>query len=371
MRIIEKTLLPEDAIRLHRRLLGHEGFGVTELRIINPNTYVAYTDNDEATVQLALKAGKAPGIYIGVQPRPLEFFDHAPNCWRPALAKPDSNCATDADNEFITAYFLDIDVVSGVRAQGHPASEKELQESFRAAELNIRVNGFMENAAIGCSGNGHYVIIPIIPIQIDSTDIAEKFRLFCHNCTQEIKGQLNGVKIDPVYNLSRVMRLMGTINRKGNPTSDRPHRRAHCVTEPNMNRSMALHHRILNMEIPNPSPEPTALPENKKCNPTKIESCEFIRWCRNYPMDVTEPQWFAMITNLALLPEGEKLIHEISRLDMFRYNYRQTQKLIERVQIRAYKPTNCRTIRNHGFHCLKFGTCPVRAPMYLTQLLSI
>jgi hypothetical protein len=88
-------------------------------------------------------------------------------------------------------------------------------------------------------------------------------------------------------------------------------------------------------------------------------------------MDVTEPQWFAMITNLAHLEGGPKLIHEISRLDMFRYDYQQTQRLIERVQGRGYSPANCKTIRNNGFYCVKFGQCQVKAPMYLTRLFSI
>ena len=146
MRIIEKTLSPEQAIRLHRHLLGHEGFGVTELRIFNSNPYVAYTDNDEAMVQLAVKAGKkAWGIYIGVQPRPLELFDKAPNCWRPALAKPDSNCASDADIEYITACFFDIDVISDLRAKGHPASDDELQKSLKVAEMLLQESELAEN----------------------------------------------------------------------------------------------------------------------------------------------------------------------------------------------------------------------------------
>jgi len=78
-----------------------------------------------------------------------------------------------------------------------------------------------------------------------------------------------------------------------------------------------------------------------------------------------------MITNLAQLDGGPKLIHEILRFDMFRYNYRQTQRLIERVQDRGYAPTSCKTIRNQGFYCPKFGQCQVKAPAYLTHLFSI
>ena len=125
---------------------------------------------------------------------------------------------------------------------------------------------------------------------------------------------------------------------------------------------------ILNTEIADPVMTTTARPEKVGCDLTKIESCEFIKWCRKKPMDVSEPQWFAMITNLAHLEGGPKLIHEISRLDMFRYDYQQTQRLIERVQGREYSPANCKTIKNNGFYCAKFGQCQVKAPMYLTHL---
>ena len=134
---------------------------------------------------------------------------------------------------------------------------------------------------------------------------------------------------------------------------------------------MALHHMILNTEIAAPVRGTTALPDRIGCDLTKIESCEFIKWCRECPLDVSEPQWFAMITNLAHLEGGPELVHEISRLDMFRYDYRQTQRLIERVQKRGYSPTNCKTIRNNGFYCAKLGQCQVRAPVYLTHLLSV
>lgn len=71
------------------------------------------------------------------------------------------------------------------------------------------------------------------------------------------------------------------------------------------------------------------------------------------------------LLNQGILPKD---IPEISRLDMFRYDYQQTQRLIERVQDRWYGPTSCKTIRNQGFYCPKFGQCRVKAPTYLTAL---
>jgi hypothetical protein len=134
---------------------------------------------------------------------------------------------------------------------------------------------------------------------------------------------------------------------------------------------MALYHMILNTEIPAPFRGTTDRPDRIRHDLTKIESCEFIKWCRKKPMDVSEPQWFAMITNLAHLEGGPELIHEISSLDMFRYDRQQTQRLIQRVLDRGYRATNCKTIMDNEFYCPKFGLCQVKAPMYLGHLFSI
>lgn len=132
MQLINNQSTQEDAIRFHRKLLGHKGCGVTELRIFKPKPMVAYTDNEEAAVKLALEIN-APGIYIGVQPRPLWLFDKAPNCWKPAH----SNCACDKDIEFITAVFFDIDAL---RDKKYPASNNELKQSLIAAKSLIHEN---------------------------------------------------------------------------------------------------------------------------------------------------------------------------------------------------------------------------------------
>jgi len=360
------------SIRYHVLLLGHEDHGVTELRVFEPKPLVAYADSVEVVVRLCREMdGKTSGIYIGVQPRPLDLFDKAPNCWKPAVSNPQTNCACDRDIEFITACFFDIDVVSTGWMKGCPATEKELQQSLKAVTLLSRENGLALSSTICCSGNGHYVLAPIVPIPVDSNDIAKKFRQLCYQLAQGLAHQVDGVKIDPVYNLSRVMRLMGTVNGKGQSSSVRPHRRAHFVSEPIPAKSMALHHMILNTEISTPDNVSVVQTNEIECDLTEIEMCEFIKWCRKHPRDVSEPLWFAMITNLAHLKGGPELIHEISRLDTSRYDYQQTQRLIERVQSRGYSPANCKTIRNSGFQCTKFGQCQVRAPIFLTHLFSI
>ena len=121
------------------RLLGHAGCGVTELRVFEPQPMVAYADSERAAVDLVRQVQeRAPGIYLGVQPRPCHLFDRAPNCWKPATAGHKTNCACDRDIEYITACFFDIDVLSEAREQGQPASNQELEWTRPDTELRGR-----------------------------------------------------------------------------------------------------------------------------------------------------------------------------------------------------------------------------------------
>jgi len=367
----KKTNIDRSSVLHHVKILGHDGFGVTELRIFDPQPMVTYIDNIADGIRLASgKDGQTSGIYVGVQPRNIDLFDYAPNCWKPAVGNPQSNCASDRDIEYITAVFFDVDVVSPHRKTGCPASDEELQKSQEAALLLAGESGLASCSAICCSGNGHYVLTPIVPITVDSDEMPLQFKQFYQQLAARVSRQAQGVKLDPVYNLSRVMRLMGTVNRKGIETSDRSYRRAHFVTEPLPTTSYALHHMILNTEVAVSQKEVNAPSNALKCDLAKIEACEFIKWCRQHALDITEPQWFAMITNLARLEGGPKLIHQISALDLFRYDYQQTQRLIERVLRNGYSQTNCDKLSSLGFYCPKLGRCPVKAPMYLTALYS-
>jgi hypothetical protein len=366
-------------IQKHINLLGHIGLGMTEMRTFDPTPMVAYIDNEDDVVRLVSEMeGKTSGIYVGGQPRPLELFDKAPNCWKPASGAK-CNCAHDKDIEYITMCFFDIDVVSEARRKGHPASEEELLRSLQAAELLSREDGLAMSSTICCSGNGHYVLAPIVPISVDSDEVGKKFKHFCQQLAQKIANQVDGVKIDPIYNLSRVIRLMGTLNRKGQAITDRPHRRAYFVTKPLLTKSMALYYMILNTEVEQPYRSVESLPKSIRCDLRKLGRCEFIKWCRKYPELVSEPLWWGLITNLAYLEGGIPLIHEISLLDKFRYDYSDTQRVIQRVVEAGYKPVLCRTLlseamtcpRRDKFQCSNINHCPAKAPMYMATLHTV
>jgi hypothetical protein len=145
------------------------------------------------------------------------------------------------------------------------------------------------------------------------------------------------------------------------------------VTEPVPARSIALHHMILNADPDQSAAAGQELPTGLRCDLKKIHRCEFIQWCRRRPLEVSEPLWFALLTNLARLHGGIQLAHEISALDRFRYDYAETQRVIERILGQGYMPVSCRTIMSPAmgrpgrgaFRCPRIESCPARAPMYL------
>ena len=178
-----------DVTKMHLRLLGHQDLGPTEFLVFAPAPLVAYVDNEDDAVRLCLEMeGKTSGIYVGVQPRPAHLFDLAPNRWVRARAGKNGNCARDIDIEYATAMFLDIDIVSEERAKGHPASEEELLQSLYAAQLLCREAGLALSSTICCSGNGHFLLAPLVPIPINCDDVGVKFKCFCRQLADSSPG---------------------------------------------------------------------------------------------------------------------------------------------------------------------------------------
>ncbi len=364
----------EAMIYRHIDILGHANHGITELRVFDPFAQVAYADRADAVIGLCRQMdGKACGIYVGVQPRPVHLFDLAPNRWVPARGGTGGNCARDDDIEYITAAFFDIDVTSPARQEGHPASDEELAATLRVAQELTGQDGLAGHSTVCCSGNGHHVLAPIAAVPVDGPQVAQKFTSLCRQLAAGIAGPLPGVRIDAVYNLSRVMRVIGTVNRKGKPLPNRPHRRACFVTEPAQDRSMTLHEMVRNTDVAQITTTLRELPTGLRCNLSKIEKCEFVQWCRRRPQEVSEPVWFALISNLAYLQGGIDLVHEISALDIRRYDCANTERVIERVLREGYKPVRCAAITGPDmvrpgrgvFRCSQAARCPVRTPMYL------
>ena len=92
-----------------------------------------------------------------------------------------------------------------------------------------------------------------------------------------------------------------------------------------------------------------------------MASCLFLKHCQGDAATLSEPDWYAMITNLAPFEGGARLIHELSA-PYPGYTEENTQRKINHFLSSGTKPITCRTICEKGFKCPNYGKCPVKAP---------
>lgn len=85
-----------------------------------------------------------------------------------------------------------------------------------------------------------------------------------------------------------------------------------------------------------------------------LDGCEFLKFCRNNPNKVSEPQWRSMLSILQKIPMiGEKLCHEYSS-GYSGYDHDETETKID--QIRGLTgPHSCKTVEINYPHC---NACP-------------
>ena len=90
-------------------------------------------------------------------------------------------------------------------------------------------------------------------------------------------------------------------------------------------------------------------------------NCAFIQYCKKNAKTLSEPDWYAMITNLALFDGGESVIHKLSK-PYPDYDFQKTQAKIDHFYDSGTKPITCRRIAEQGFVCPKMQSCGCKSP---------
>ena len=136
---------------------------------------------------------------------------------------------TTSDAEIIGRRWLPLDF-DPHRLSGIPATEEEKQASIMLAETAeelLRRAGW-PYPAIMESGNGCYRLFRIdLPNDTETTDLLRRVLLGIASLlgTQEQESGPYATLDLTMFNAARIIRLPGTMNRKGDDTSTRPHRR--------------------------------------------------------------------------------------------------------------------------------------------------
>ncbi len=90
-----------------------------------------------------------------------------------------------------------------------------------------------------------------------------------------------------------------------------------------------------------------------------LEECGFIQHCKHEAVKLSEPAWYAMICNLAMLEYGPELIHQLSE-PFHSYSVDETNRKIQHA-LDVDMPHSCNSIKAEIFNCER--DCGVKCPI--------
>ena len=206
-----------DDIKFTYSILRHRG--PTELRFLKEGNFpiIKFVKNMDDFISNCLKFNGKRNIYTGIRDRRVDI----------------KYAAKKEDIVGLNLVVIDIDPV---RPRESPSTEEELNRSIYLSE-KIR-NFFLEknfNPPLrGMTGNGVslFFITPYYEIDEKNRDEIEDSILWFENYIREnFKDELKkmNLRIDNMYDLPRIVKVIGTKNIKGIEEKDRPHRVSYWI----------------------------------------------------------------------------------------------------------------------------------------------
>ncbi|MEN6342331.1 MAG: hypothetical protein ABFC89_07190, partial [Methanospirillum sp.] len=205
---------------------------VAELRAIGTDGRVAsgYFDDPgrlAAAAEALDAAAESSGIYVTLNPVTPALLARRANRVQRRLGPRD---ATTADGDIVSRRWLPVDVdpvrPSGVSAsQGERAAATALAAAIREA---LGAEGWPAPVEAD-SGNGAHLLYRIeLPNDGDAAALVKAAL-----AALDERFSTESAKVDTSnFNAARIWKLYGTVSRKGDSTSDRPHRRSAIVAAP-------------------------------------------------------------------------------------------------------------------------------------------
>jgi len=155
--------------------------------------------------------------------------------------------------------------------------------------------------------------------------------------------------LDNTSDLARVLRVPGTFNHKGDKPT--PVRVVHSDVKNRRYIISELEKAISELEAKAPARghrEETREESQGDDQPAPdaeviLQRCAFLRHCRDDAATLPEPEWYAMITNLARCENGREICHELSK-PYHGYSPEETEKKIDHA-LSDTEPMTCECIR--------------------------
>ena len=202
---------------------------MVELRALDVGgkTIAGYFDDHTKLVEAAAKqSGQATGVYVTLNQINSDLLARSAN----RLTVSPKNLTQDID--VVRRCYLPVDV-DAVRAKGISSTNAEHEAAIAAArdirEYLIMLSFPQESIILGDSGNGGHLLARIdLPNDTGVTALIKQ-------CLEALGSRFSNecVTIDrSVFNPARIWKLPGTLARKGDSTSMRPHRIARLLDVP-------------------------------------------------------------------------------------------------------------------------------------------
>jgi P4 family phage/plasmid primase-like protien len=224
-----------------------------------------------------------------------------------------------------------------------------------------------ENIAMLCSGNGlHFYLKLLVPI------VAKDFFSQYRDHYKAILGRLNEAlrqaglpgELDPsVWDARRIMRLPGTVNRKVGKKEVRSKILHAPLLATNFDITLASGVPVIKKDQ---AVDSKMLKAFRVDNDAIFKQCGFMKWVKDSPAEVNEPQWYAALSIIGRMENGREVAHEVSKGHPG-YSPGYTDIKLDQ-SIRASGPRKCTSISQSYEGCSR---CPhfqrIESPITLTN----
>lgn len=252
--------------------------------------------------------------------------------------------------------------------------------SLMVRELNVPFN----EMGITFSGHGlHFLVETDYSIQSEEElkSLQSSYKLLCGRIDGKIKSSgLPGHTDSGIFRPSGTLRFPGSENRAFHKRDEKlPHKLFPSVNSYAINSTMVVQQFKL-LEI-----VPGDLKERDNVSPQELrqfprpdtefllKECNFLNWNFEKPHEVLEPQWYAALSIVGVLPNGRDIAHTMSKGHPS-YDYGQTDIKLEQAMESSGPRTcvNIDTLSDKCRSCKYFGqiTSPIllRGPDYIKTL---
>mgnify|MGYP000867627598 CR=1 FL=1 len=269
---------------------------------------------------------------------------------------------SDKDVKCVVALYQDYDIKGCAHKQKALTESKEKLLEFLEKECPIKPSFLI------WSGNGiHAIWLLETPYEIEDDSSYISSVLKGWEAYLKAKAiELYGWKFDSVADTARMLRVLGTVNFK---TDARPICEIIQYDDIRYFIEDFESYIVAQTKCNSPAKSTSEEFDDFDCMGTGdseklIGLCEFLQYCRDNAVNLPEPLWQVMISNIALTADGHDRVHELSS-PYPNYTYEETEKKY-RLAVKNDMPITCAVIHEIGYEC-KNCHCGVKAPISLIR----